>query len=31
MVKINKLTSQRDVAIYAKMEWYNIGGPSKRG
>lgn len=29
MVKINKLTKPNDATIYAKLEWYNIGGSVK--
>nr|MDO8098549.1 cysteine synthase family protein [Candidatus Njordarchaeota archaeon] len=29
MVKINKLTKPEDATIYAKLEWYNIGGSVK--
>jgi cysteine synthase len=29
MVKINRLTSKEDAAIYTKLEWYNIGGSVK--
>jgi cysteine synthase len=29
VVKINKLTSPKDATIYAKLEWYNIGGSVK--
>lgn len=29
MVKINKLTGPDDATIYAKLEWYNIGGSVK--
>ena len=29
MVKINKLTGLNDATIYAKLEWYNIGGSVK--
>ncbi|MEM1575320.1 MAG: PLP-dependent cysteine synthase family protein [Nitrososphaerota archaeon] len=29
MVKINKLTKPEDATIYAKLEWYNIGGSIK--
>lgn len=29
MVKINKLTRPNDATIYAKLEWYNIGGSVK--
>jgi cysteine synthase len=29
MVKINKLTKPKDATIYAKLEWYNIGGSVK--
>ncbi|MEM5772903.1 MAG: PLP-dependent cysteine synthase family protein [Candidatus Aenigmatarchaeota archaeon] len=29
MVKINKLTDPEDATIYAKLEWYNIGGSIK--
>jgi cysteine synthase len=29
MVRINKLTGQGDATIYAKLEWYNIGGSVK--
>lgn len=29
MVKINNLTSHEDATIYAKLEWYNIGGSVK--
>jgi cysteine synthase len=29
MVKINKLTKENDATIYAKLEWYNIGGSVK--
>ncbi|MGQ9529944.1 MAG: PLP-dependent cysteine synthase family protein [Candidatus Bathycorpusculaceae bacterium] len=29
MVKINKLTEPGDAKVYAKLEWYNIGGSVK--
>jgi cysteine synthase len=29
MVRINNLTGPRDATIYAKLEWYNIGGSVK--
>jgi cysteine synthase len=29
MVRINKLTGKNDATIYAKLEWYNIGGSVK--
>jgi len=29
MVKINSLTGQDDATIYAKLEWFNIGGSVK--
>jgi len=29
MVRINKLVGQGDATIYAKLEWYNIGGSLK--
>jgi cysteine synthase len=29
MVRINKLTGSDDATIYAKLEWYNIGGSVK--
>jgi cysteine synthase len=29
MVRINKLTGPNDATIYAKLEWYNIGGSVK--
>ena len=29
MVRINKLTEKDDATIYAKLEWYNIGGSVK--
>ncbi|MHA1828849.1 MAG: PLP-dependent cysteine synthase family protein [Candidatus Heimdallarchaeaceae archaeon] len=29
MVKINKLTGKNDATVYAKLEWYNIGGSVK--
>lgn len=29
MIKINKLTGKSDATIYAKLEWYNIGGSVK--
>ena len=29
MVRINKLTQPTDATIYAKLEWYNIGGSVK--
>jgi cysteine synthase len=29
MVRINKLTKPKDATIYAKLEWYNIGGSLK--
>jgi cysteine synthase len=29
MVKINRLTREEDATIYAKLEWYNIGGSIK--
>ncbi|MEM3590227.1 MAG: cysteine synthase family protein [Candidatus Bathyarchaeia archaeon] len=29
MVRINKLTGRDDATIYAKLEWYNIGGSVK--
>ncbi len=29
LVRINKLTSPNDATIYAKLEWYNIGGSVK--
>jgi cysteine synthase len=29
IVKINKLTRPNDATIYAKLEWYNIGGSVK--
>jgi cysteine synthase A len=29
MVKINKLTGPNDATIYAKLEWFNIGGSVK--
>jgi len=29
MVRINKLTGPDDATIYAKLEWYNIGGSVK--
>ena len=29
MVRINKLASAEDAKIYAKLEWYNIGGSVK--
>jgi cysteine synthase len=29
MVKINKLTGPGDAKVYAKLEWYNIGGSVK--
>lgn len=29
MVKVNKLTRENDATIYAKLEWYNIGGSIK--
>jgi len=29
MVRINKLTGLNDATIYAKLEWYNIGGSVK--
>lgn len=29
MVRINRLTNKNDATIYAKLEWYNIGGSVK--
>ncbi|MCS7116900.1 MAG: pyridoxal-phosphate dependent enzyme, partial [Nitrososphaerales archaeon] len=29
MVRINKLTGPNDATIYAKLEWFNIGGSVK--
>jgi cysteine synthase len=29
MIRINKLTEPNDATIYAKLEWYNIGGSVK--
>jgi cysteine synthase len=29
MLKINRLVDQRGAALYAKLEWYNIGGSVK--
>ncbi|MCX8189540.1 MAG: PLP-dependent cysteine synthase family protein [Nitrososphaeria archaeon] len=29
LIKINKLTGPEDAALYAKLEWYNIGGSVK--
>lgn len=29
MMKINKLTGPNDATLYAKLEWYNIGGSVK--
>ncbi|MEM3696063.1 MAG: PLP-dependent cysteine synthase family protein [Candidatus Bathyarchaeia archaeon] len=29
MVKINRLTGPNDATVYAKLEWYNIGGSVK--
>jgi cysteine synthase len=29
MVRINKLTGPNDATLYAKLEWYNIGGSVK--
>ncbi len=29
MVRINRVTSKEDATIYAKLEWYNIGGSVK--
>jgi len=29
LVRINKLTSLEDATVYAKLEWYNIGGSVK--
>ncbi len=29
MVRINRLTGESDATIYAKLEWYNIGGSVK--
>ncbi|MEM5766249.1 MAG: PLP-dependent cysteine synthase family protein [Candidatus Aenigmatarchaeota archaeon] len=29
MIKINKLTGTNDATLYAKLEWYNIGGSLK--
>lgn len=29
LIKINKLTGQDDATVYAKLEWYNIGGSVK--
>ncbi|MEM2971385.1 MAG: PLP-dependent cysteine synthase family protein [Candidatus Bathyarchaeia archaeon] len=29
MVRINKLTKPEDATVYAKLEWYNIGGSVK--
>jgi len=29
MVRINKLTGPEDATIYAKLEWYNVGGSVK--
>jgi len=29
MVRINKLTNTEDAKVYAKLEWYNIGGSVK--
>jgi len=29
MLKINKLTGENEATIYAKLEWYNIGGSVK--
>ncbi|MFQ6074872.1 MAG: PLP-dependent cysteine synthase family protein [Candidatus Bathyarchaeia archaeon] len=29
MVRINRLTSKDDATVYAKLEWYNIGGSVK--
>jgi cysteine synthase len=29
MVRINKLTGEDDATVYAKLEWYNIGGSVK--
>lgn len=29
MVRINKLTALNDATVYAKLEWYNIGGSVK--
>ncbi len=29
MVRINKLMGLNDATIYAKLEWYNIGGSVK--
>lgn len=29
MVKINRLTGPKDATVYAKLEWYNIGGSVK--
>lgn len=29
LVRINRLTSREDATLYAKLEWYNIGGSVK--
>ncbi|MEM3389243.1 MAG: pyridoxal-phosphate dependent enzyme, partial [Thermoproteota archaeon] len=29
MLRINKLTQPGDATVYAKLEWYNIGGSVK--
>jgi len=29
LIRINRLTGPRDATIYAKLEWYNIGGSVK--
>ena len=29
MIRINKLTGENDAKIYAKLEWYNVGGSVK--
>lgn len=29
MVRLNRLTSEEDATVYAKLEWYNIGGSVK--
>lgn len=29
LIKINKLTGPKDATLYAKLEWYNIGGSVK--
>jgi len=29
MVRINRLTGSNDATLYAKLEWYNVGGSVK--